>query len=55
MLLPMRNQYMTLTSGKKRAMKKVGYRNLIYKTIPLSMVHKFIKLTVAKLAHTDSM
>ena len=35
----MRNEYMGLTSGKKRAMKKVGYHIFVYKIIPLLIAH----------------
>ena len=36
----MRNGYMGLTSGKKRAMKKVGYHIFVYKIIPLLIAHE---------------
>ena len=38
-----RNEYMALTSGEKRAMKKVGYHIYDYKIIPLSIVRELSK------------
>ena len=48
----MRNEYMGLTSGKKRAMKKVGYHIFVYKIIPLLIAHELPQFKSAKSART---